>query len=240
MFIDWTSSGKRSSQISSMTASIERFTPMTAVSRIFLTPYATSWSSQFSDHLRPSRWIVVLILLNRTMRSCSASHGLISRTQSERWFSSLAAILALAFAFASSRFFFAAAATSGSTSSSSANQSSSSSSSAAAALTGAAALAAAGAAALAAALAGAAAGAPAAAMTARHFTPESAATCTYQRYACGAETLHGRPNLANVATSASENAYPTMYDLSARNVLSSATVEGAMVRVGARRKGGLA
>ena len=83
MFMLWISSGKMSSVMSSMMASIDRFIGSTAVSSIFFTPNATSTSLQFSLHLRPSGCTFSLICLNSSLRSCSASQGLISRLHND-------------------------------------------------------------------------------------------------------------------------------------------------------------
>ena len=61
--MDWTSSVKSSSVISSMMASMESVWLTTAVQMIFCTPKATSTSLRPSDHLRPSLTTVALILL---------------------------------------------------------------------------------------------------------------------------------------------------------------------------------
>ena len=67
----WTSSLRLTSTISSMISSIETSMLITAVMQIFLMPYATGLSSQFSPHCRPSLTTVVLILSKSTIRSCS-------------------------------------------------------------------------------------------------------------------------------------------------------------------------
>mmetsp|Transcript_27376 Transcript_27376/g.84451 ORF Transcript_27376/g.84451 Transcript_27376/m.84451 type:complete len:246 (-) Transcript_27376:401-1138(-) len=137
--IDWISFMYGSSSVnSSMIASMDRFWLMTAVQMIFLTPKATSTSLQFSDHLSPSLTTFVWIDLKSAFKSCSASQGLISRLQSDRWFASFFASFAMAFALASSSSLAAAAFSSGVWSSSSPQKSSSSSSSAAGAGAGAA------------------------------------------------------------------------------------------------------
>ena len=69
MLIDWTSSVKSSSVISSMIASMDSVWLMTAVHTIFLTPNATSTSLQFSDHLSPSLTTVFLILAYSAFKS---------------------------------------------------------------------------------------------------------------------------------------------------------------------------
>merc|ERR1719261_273154 len=74
----------------------------TAVQIIFCTPKATSTSLRPSDHLSPSFTTVFLIFAYNAFRSWSASHGLISKLQSDRWFASFLANLAIALALASS------------------------------------------------------------------------------------------------------------------------------------------
>mmetsp|Transcript_40168 Transcript_40168/g.68348 ORF Transcript_40168/g.68348 Transcript_40168/m.68348 type:complete len:264 (+) Transcript_40168:366-1157(+) len=105
MFIDWMSSTKVSSVISSMISSMETATGMMAVHTIFLMPNATSTRLQPSDHLRPSRTTSFLILAKRASKSCSSPHGLISKLHNERWLASFLAKRARAAAFASSSFF---------------------------------------------------------------------------------------------------------------------------------------
>mmetsp|Transcript_85854 Transcript_85854/g.166484 ORF Transcript_85854/g.166484 Transcript_85854/m.166484 type:complete len:408 (+) Transcript_85854:202-1425(+) len=105
MFMDWMSSTKVSSVISSMISSMDTATGMMAVHTIFLMPNATSTRLQPSDHLRPSRTTSFLILAKRASKSCSSPHGLISKLHKERWLASFLAKRARAAALASSSFF---------------------------------------------------------------------------------------------------------------------------------------
>ena len=69
MLMDWTSSVKSSSVISSMMASMESVWFTTAVQIIFWTPKATSTSLRPSDHLRPSLTTVFLIFAYSAFKS---------------------------------------------------------------------------------------------------------------------------------------------------------------------------
>mmetsp|Transcript_5122 Transcript_5122/g.11380 ORF Transcript_5122/g.11380 Transcript_5122/m.11380 type:complete len:220 (+) Transcript_5122:246-905(+) len=212
--IDWISSGKTSSRISSMTSSIEMSMLITAVMQIFLMPYATGLSEQFSPHASPGLTTVLLILAKSSIRSCSSSHGFTSRLHRLRCLASFLASRSIAIFFFSSvsasLFALSAAAfalrslagsafSSSSSSSSPKSNSSSSSSSAAAGL--------------AAFLAGAAAlvlaDGPAEDMAAMAAgMPWRAAMWMYQRYACGRVALSGTGNCLKVWTSPAENEKP--------------------------------
>merc|ERR1719424_446725 len=73
--MDCTSSAIRSSVMISMISSMLMVWLMTAVMQIFLIPYATGTSWQFSPHFNPSILISVVIFLKSAFKSWSSSQG---------------------------------------------------------------------------------------------------------------------------------------------------------------------